>query len=272
MATWTKDPKHGGFSKSAKLTDGEMISLLLGGGGASNAEMMEKCYPSFCEIDEARTRSFGLIFLTFALALLSYFEVVKSFSSSGIEIGGQYLKHISLVLSAFVGVYNSMLETKHTFYKCWFDHIYKKSSPYHRVDLLLSFPKAFDVMKFSHASVGYPVDVWPERFRLFLPFAALVLVGVVLMVAASLTLYIALAMSVWNSNALSPLASKATVLCSAFLMVLSFMMPKYFDFTRRYRHYGITNLLGRMESSNPGRWRHFSNRIAQIRIRMGLIK
>ena len=53
MTRWEKDTKHGGFSKTAKLPDGAIISLLLSGEGRGTDETLEQCYASYCEIDDA---------------------------------------------------------------------------------------------------------------------------------------------------------------------------------------------------------------------------
>lgn len=272
MSEWVKDRENGGFSKTTKLTDGAVISLLLSAEGQTPQMAIEASYSAFCSIDEARNKAFGYTLVASAIAIMSYFNVISSFNSAGFNISSDYLKHLSLLSGAISGLYFSALESKHSFYRAFFDHIYSREPPSQRALLLLKFPKAFDVVKFSHASVGYPKDVFPEKGRQFLPFAAMALIALGVFMIASAALYIALGVDVWKSAALSPVASKATVIGSAFLSIVGLLMPKHWHFKRRYRHYGLSNRLTMLKDKDETRWSYYHRVILQIRVRMNLTK
>ena len=270
MVTWRKDSKFGGFTKTAKLRDGEMIGLLLGRSDLTSSDLLDQTYPAFVDLDQTRDKAIGIIFLASALALLSYFEIVKSFSSSGFEISANYLKHISLWAGAISGMYFAMLDSKHMFYKCLFEHIFRGAAPAKRSLLLLLYPRAFDPVKYAESSIGFPKDVHPKRYRIFMPFAVLALLALAIVIMASLALYVALAFDVWASNSVNPIVSKTTVVGAAFLTLLSMLFPKHYDFPRTYYHYGLSSLLTRLREKNPERASHFHRVLADIRIRLGL--
>jgi hypothetical protein len=270
MADWKRKDQYGGFTKSAKMRDGEIVSLLLGGTKLSDDEILAQCYPSFVDIDEARDKSIGLVLVASALALLSYFEIVQSFSSSGFEIGSNYLKHISLWAGAISGIYFAMLDSKHMYYKCWFEHRFRNAEPTKRSLLLLLYPRAFDPIKYQETSIGFPQHIHPKRQRIFMPFAILALLAVAFVVLASLALYVALAIDVWKSGSANPLVSKVTVIGAAFVSLLSMFFPKHYDFPRLYQHYGLSSAMANLRERNPERASHFSRIIASVRIRMGL--
>jgi hypothetical protein len=270
MDGWSKDKKHGGFTKTKKLTDGEVIGLLLSGTGCSKKDVLEKSYPSFSELAEARDKAMGLVVLALSLALLSYFEILKSFSSSGFEIGSNYLKHISLIFGSFSGVYFAIQDSKFMYFKVWFDHIFWSSSPSERSELLIRYPRAFDVFKYAESSIGFPPNIHPARYRFFMPLAVLTVIGLVFFVLASFALYVALAIDVWNSTTVNSLVSKVTVIGSGFVSILSATFPKHYHFRRWYNHYGLSNTLGKLRERDPERAKVFSRKIAEVRIRMVL--
>lgn len=270
MTDWKKDVEYGGFTKTKKLTDGEVIGLLLSGTDLSKKEVLEQSYPAFSELAEARDKAIGFVVLALCLALLSYFEILKSFSSAGFEIGSNYLKHIALIFGSVSGIYLSLQESKFMYFRAWFDHVYWSSNPSERSLLLMRYPRAFDVVKYAESSVGFPPNIHPARYRFFMPFAVLTIIATVFIVLASCALYIALAVDVWNSTVVSSLVSKTTVVGSVFLSLLSITFPKHFHFRRKYKHYGLSNTLGKLRERDPERARIFSRKIAEIRIRMGL--
>lgn len=272
MAEWIKDQENGGFSKMTKLTDGAIVSLLVSAEGQTPRVAVEASYSGFCSVDEARNKAFGYTLVASAIAIMSYFNVIDSFNGAGFSISSDYLKHLSLLSGAISGLYISALESKHSFYRAFFDHVFWREPPSQRALLLLKFPKAFDVVKFSHASVGYPKDIFPERGRQFLPFAALALIALAVFMFASGALYIALGLDVWRSGALGPIASKATVIGSAFLSIVGLLMPKHWHFKRRYRHYGLSNRLTMLKDRDADKWRHYHQLIFQIRVRMNLVR
>lgn len=270
MATWKRDWKFAGLVKTANLRDGEMISLLLGRSDSTSNELLAQIYPAFVDLDQTRDKAIGIIFLASALALLSYFEIVKSFSTSGFEISANYLKHISLWAGAISGMYFAMLDSKHMFYKCLFEHIFRAAEPAKRSLFLLLYPRAFDPVKYAESSIGFPRDIHPKRYRLFMPFAVLALLALAIVILASLAMYTALALDVWNSKSVSPIVSKVTVIGTAFVTLLSMLFPKHYDFPRTYYHYGLSNLFTRLNERDAERASHFHRLLSEIKIRLGL--
>lgn len=267
MNDWIKEPDFGYFTKLANLSDGAITSLLLSASGKSSSEALEYCYSSFCSICDTRNKMLGLLAVSSALTLLSYFEVLRSFSTSGIEIGGEYLKHISLMFMALVGVSYSSVETKYSYYKSLFDHVFQNLVPAEKVILLIRYPRAFDVIKFTHSSIGYPAEMFPVRQRWYLPFAILALAGIAVFLILSILLSVLVAIDVWRSEAVHPLISKSIVILFAYSSILSLLFPRYNSWRKRqYRHYGLSNLVARFRIERPEREKVFSQIIARIKL------
>ncbi len=238
---WKKE-KFGGFVKVAKLPPGAISSLLL---STSNRELdTDDVYSNVKDLNKFRPGSIKLSLVVSALGLASYFGVITKFSSSGFEVGTEYLQHISLILVSIANLVYASVEPKLSYLKAWFDWKFEKSQPSDRVALLLKFPEAYDTVKFALTTIGFPKDIYPKRMPQFMPFALVALLAILLFVVGSIVLFTVISIEVWNSSS-QPLASKLVVGLAIVCSLIALFSPKHLIFKRKYYHYGLSSLLVR---------------------------
>jgi hypothetical protein len=133
----------------------------------------------------------------------------------------------------------------------------------------MKFPEAYFYFTFLRANIGYPKHIfakgksWPQLISLFL-----ILVALVIFCVASLLLWGALIFDVWYAPDVGRTLTIMTLGFSITLALVGWMAPFYYDFPRRYTHFGLVNLLTKLEGDDL-RLAHL--RLIRVAARMGLI-
>ncbi len=263
MPEWTRKP--GDLVKSATITEGEIVSLLLSSEGIRDSDILDAAYESVTHIGESRGKAFSFLATATVIAILAKFNVISSFSTGGISVAEAAFKPFALTAFSATGLYFSYFQSRYRYFELWFESAFMKSTPGHRAELLLRYPIAFDVFKFEPSFRGYPTFVHPKDSGLWrLPSFVLLFIAIIVYGALSLALWVSLAIDVWAGAFPNWLVAIFVIISSALLVILQFCLPFAVRKTRKYQHFGLVALLTQLQESDPERHRHFLQRVSKI--------
>lgn len=270
MPRWTR--KRGEFlSKTRRITDGELLHLLAQIDESESIEFDERVYKSLQTVKSASAKALVWMGVAAALGILSHLKVLTRAGSSGLEISPAVFAHAALVALSVSTMIFCFSYCKQSFLQTWFAwKLNDGNSPSQKVKYLLRYPDAYRHFAFIPTSIGYPRFMfanrssWPQVVYLLL-----FTIGLVGCVIASTWLWVQLALDVWTAPGVSKTLSTLIIALSGAVTLLGWFSPFYYDFPRRYTHYGLVDLLGRLEGT---RLSEAHLRIARCAERMDLVE
>jgi len=255
--------------KSRRMTDGELIHLVADQRPVPTDDRDERIYESLMSVKSSSAKAIAASIVATALAILSYFGVLQRVSASGLEVSPVVFNHLALVALSLTTAVLSTSLSKQTFLQAWFTWKFKRGDSAERTQCLLLYPEAYGYFAFLRTNIGYPPHVFARATGwMQLVFILLLLTMIVIYLAGFVALWGTLAVQVWNSTEIDKTVSVLTVVSSATALVITALSPFYYDIPRTYTHYGLVNLLGKLEG---GQLELAHRRIVRARIRMGLI-
>lgn len=268
MPIWTRSRSQF-LIKSTKMTDGEVLHLLLGRSLNNDSEFDDKIYASLQGMRTATGRSALWLFGTGAFGILSHFGMLKSASSAGLEVSPAVFSHVALLALSFSTMIFCFYFCKQTFLQTWFSSKLKKATPGAKARLLLLYPDAYWHFMFMPEAIGYPPHIHGRRTG-YGQIASLcfVLVGLCLASLGTFTLWFTVAYDVWASTGTSSAVIWMTLSLSAIAVLLGWTSPFYYDFPRKYTHYGLATGLANMDEVKA---KYTRGKVLRAAARMGLI-
>jgi hypothetical protein len=236
------------LAKTAKITDGEMLHLLLGQSPYGDDQLDERFYQSFQAIRSSTFKSIFWIIGACAFGVLSHFGVLKSASASGLEVSPTIFSHTALLALSFSTASFCFVFCKQTYIQSWFSWKMKSGTPAQKAKSLLMFPEAYWHFNFLPSAIGYPQHIiakraaWGQLLYLFLVLASLAIFSM-----GSIALWIMLVTDVWYSTGINGITSTLTIALSGVVTLLGWTSPFSYDFSRNYTHHGLVNLLHRRQ-------------------------
>ena len=268
LARWRRD-RGNPLVKTRRITDGELLHLLVGGRGGVTDERDERIYEALLSVKSNTAKALTAGIVASALAVLAYFGVLQRVSASGLEVSPIVFDHLALVALSLTSAAFAVSYSKQTLLQAWFAWKFRRGDAGDRARCLLLYPEAYWYFAFQAANVGCPPHILARRTGwMQILFLLLLLVAIGLYVAGFLLLWGALAVEVWHSTAVPRAVSVLTVAASAAAMILSALSPFRLDLPRSYTHYGLVELMGRRSG---GALDEAHRRVARARIRMGLV-
>lgn len=266
MAKRSREP----FYKTRKMNDGELISLLISSSDKRLDSFDSQAYDELKRLSDDLKKAQSILAIAYFAAMLSYFNVVSSVSASGIGISPSGIKHVILIFLSISILNTAQKGTKVTYTQSWFVQKFDDQSPSERARLLILYPEAFGVFKFIPYAIGLPrfvhhnSNIWAIKN---LALIILSLVTITAIVVAALSIWILLANAVWVSEFPIPLASKSLVIACGVFVTLAMLMPGFHSFRKSYQHYGMSDVITRIQDENPDRAKHFHRMINEVRSR-----
>ena len=268
MPRWTR--KKGDYLvKSAKMIDGEILHLIVGITPGSDEKFDSQVYTSFQEIRTATGRSALWMFGTGAFATLSHFGALKGVSASGLEVLPAVFNHVALLSLSLSTMMFCFIYCKQTYFQCWFTFKIKNQPPAAKARAMLSYPDAYWHFLFMPGNIGYPPHIHGRRTGYGqLAYIGLVIIALALFSVGSIALWITVASDVYNSMSVGKAVTWLTLSLSVLSVLLGWTSPFYYDWPRKYVHYGLVNMLmHRDEAENKA----IHKKLIPIAARMGLV-
>jgi hypothetical protein len=243
MARWHRTKKLY-LVKSRRMTDGELLHLMLGKTPRAFSEFDGQVYQSLQGVKAAAGKAALWVLGSAAFAVLSHFRVLRGVRASGLDVAPEIFSHAALVgLSLSTAIF-CFAYSKQTYMQVWFAWKFKSGSPALKAECLLRFPDAYWHFSYLPGAVGYPPFLIGGRnLWLQLAYVVLVLVSLVICAGGSFALWFVVARDVWNAPNLGPTVSLLTIILSAMVTLLGWTAPFYYDLPRRYTHNGLVELL-----------------------------
>lgn len=255
--------------KSKKMTDGEMLHLLVRSSDHDNLnDLDEKIYRSLQDVRGEAHKALFWVLGSSAFGVLSHFQVLRGLSNSGLDLSPTIFNHAALLALSFSTAAYCFLFSKQTFLQTWFSWKFKSGSPRDHALLLVKYPDAFWHFYYLRSAIGYPANIlysrsiWPQVIYLIL-----VIIALVAFAGGSIALWCALVMDVWLAPNVSEAISIATIALAVTVTLLGWMSPFYIDGARHYDHHGLVNLLQKRTGARLSR---AHQRIILVAHRMGL--
>lgn len=256
------------LTKTRRLDDGTLLSLLVQRGDQPSAEFDKQIYEGLVRLQEQLTRAMTVSVIAWGLALFAYLGLLKGVSAGGLEFAERSFSLIAIILVGPATFWASATMSKVSYLRVWFSWRFNDSPPSDRATLLLRFPEAYWFFSFLPSVRGFPADVWPKRNQLseLLPIA-LVTVALLAYTVGGFALFGGLAYQVWMSSYPNSLVARAAVIAATMLLLLSWSCRVFTDFKRTYVHYGLVSLLQKLPEEEQ---RSAHHKILKVRARMGL--
>lgn len=256
--------------KSARLTDGEMLHLLLGKDPERENDYDERIYQSLRAMRAQTLKSAIWLVAAGAFGVLSHFRGLKSASANGLEVSPTIFSHAALLATSMSTAWFCFSYCKQGYIQLWFSTKFRHAEPKLKALYLLKYPEAFFHFSYMRNAVGYPPQIY-SRKSVYTQIASLllVLVALLLFLVGSWILWITLAIDVWNSADVSRGGTGVTLALSVVLVLLAWTCPFYYDMPKTYMHFGLVNLLSKLDRQENVR-AHM--KIYQAALRMGLIE
>lgn len=249
MVNWVRK-KDQYLVKSRKLTDGQILHLLLWE-DSNSSEFDERIYESLQSIRSACGKSILWVVGSAAFAILYHFKVLKGVSNSGIDVSPVIFGHAALVaMSASLTIF-CFSYCKLTYIQSWFSARLKDSTVNKKALYLLKYPDAYWYFTYLPSFIGYPKYIIPKRGSwVQVIYAILVIIVLLIFALGSIGLWLSVAFDVWNSAGISSTLSVCTIILSTAIVILGWLSPFYYDFPRKYDHYGLVDMLGKLTEEN----------------------
>lgn len=268
MPRWKRTAKDR-LIKSRRMTDGEILHLLVGTDSASINSLDVEIYASLQNVRSFTLRTVLWCVAAAVFAVLSHFGVLKTASAAGLELAPQVYAHAALIAVSATGAAFCLSFSKLTFLQSWFARKFTVGSPKERAELLLRFADAYWYFSYLPGVIGYPKHIHAARSA-WAQLASLALVLIVLfgLCIASIWLWIALANAVRISAHFGHTISWLTLGVSGALILMGWLAPFRYDIPQKYAHFGMVHLLSRL-SGEKSRQAHL--RIIRVAEKMGLL-
>lgn len=271
MARWQREA--GGLGKYANLTDGDITRLLVSAEGKGDKDLLDTAYRNMTAIGADRSKAFASVLAATVIAILVKLEVISSFSTSGVGIVQKAFKPIALTGLSMAWAFHTYHHARFRYFETWFEAIYTEARPSRRAELLMLYPIAFDLMKFSPANRGYPFSVWPKRSMLWkLPVVILFTLVVISYVILAMALGIVLAIDVWTEAFPNRLIAYAVVINAGIVSLAAQMFSPGINWKKRYDHYGLVEMLVRLKDRNPDRYDLRQKQIVELQVMASIRK
>ena len=268
LPRWRRDPRNP-LVKKRRITDGELLHLLVGARGVPADAQDERIYEALLSVKSNTAKALTAGIVASALAVLAYFGVLQRVSASGLEVSPVIFDHLALAALSLTSVAFAISYSKQTLLQAWFSWKFRRGDAGDRARFLLLYPEAYWYFAFQSSNIGCPPHVLARRTGwVQILFLLLLLVAIALYVAGFLFLWGALAVEVWHSTAVPKAVSVLTVAASAAAMIISALSPFHLDLPRSYTHYGLVELMGRRSGAALD---EAHRRVAMAQIRMGLV-
>ncbi|MBO9622221.1 MAG: hypothetical protein J7500_05865 [Sphingomonas sp.] len=236
--------------KTAKLTDGELLQLMLKPNPQNREALDERYYQSFREIRESSKKAFLWILGAAAFGILSHFGVVKSARASGLEVLPAVFSHTALLALSFSSTAFCFSYSKQTFIQVWFLAKLRNAGPEQKADSLLRYPEAYWIFHFLPAAIGYPKHIRGPRIGWGqLVYVILLIIAIAIFAVGSLWLWLAVASDVWRSAYQNHTVSVLVITLAGAVTLLGWASPFYYDWPRKYQHIGLVNSLAKLEGA-----------------------
>jgi hypothetical protein len=263
MRRWFR--KFGDLKKTATLSEGEIISLLISSKKLTDKEMLNDAYDSTKILSESRTKAFSLLVTMTIIAIFAKFEVISGLSTIGVSIAEAAFKPIALAGYSAAGLYFAYFHSRYRFFELWFHSIFEKSDAGGRAELLLRYPLAFDLFKHEAVVRGLPKFVFAEKNELWkLPAVILLVLALLVFTLLAFALWVSLSIEVWSEGFPNRIVAGSVIFGSLLTSVLSATLPFTTDKKSKYEHYGLSQMLSNLQQIDPARHQYYLNKVAQI--------
>lgn len=268
MARW-KRTKDKYLTKSRSMPDGEILHLLVADASHRVTDLDERIYASLEAVRSSTNKAAYWVLGASAFGILAHFRVLKGISTSGFDVAPTIFFHAALATLSIAAAAFCFSFCNQTFIQSWFAWKFKQGTSSLRAELLLRFPDAYFYFVFLPANIGLPKHIhanrknWPQLASLILILIALIIFSI-----GSLMLWGVLIADVWYAQGVGRTLTVLTIGFSVTLALIGWMAPFYYEFPRSYTHYGLVNLLTKMEGEDL---RRAHLRLHRVASRMGLV-
>ena len=266
---WRRNPGDY-LVKTARLTDGEVIHILIGRSTTLESAEDGQFYKAFQDVRTQTLKVAVWMVGSCAFGILVHFKGLLSASSNGLVVSSFIFSHAALLSMSASFSWFCFLFSKQSYLQSWFIAKMRNGSPSLKTTLLLKYPDAFYHFQFLPASIGYPENMYARKsgygqlFSIF--FVIVILIGFSI---GSWMLWLTVAMDVWFSNKISELGTIVTLILSVALILMGLTSPFRGSWPKQYKHHGLTNQLTKLQGDSLNR-AHM--RIYAAARRMGLIE
>ncbi|MEP5622348.1 MAG: hypothetical protein ABJP82_07175, partial [Hyphomicrobiales bacterium] len=212
--------------------------------------------------------------LFFGIFLLKL-QVVVSVELPNVNLSPEAVGFILLLLFSIVAVLFSEVQSKVYRYQSLFEAVYNSSSAAKKQDLLLRFPRMFSGLQYENwlsarPRYMHPMKTFPKRLTLLLLLTLPVLLAFAL---GGFALLVSFSVDLWKfeSNIVG-IWGKLIVMSSWVFLVFALLMPTISYSKIKFEHYGMVDLLTRLQKRDPVRHAHFMRKIAKTSHGSFLIK
>lgn len=234
--------------KSAMLTDGELLHLMLGSSPSKSNDFDERFYESFQRVQDASNRALFWTIGAAAFGVLAHFGVLKSASAAGLEISPVIFSHVALLALSFSCTAFCFSYSKQTLIQGWFLAKLRNGTPREKATALMMYPDTYWVFHFLPGAIGYPKHILGPRMGWGqVVYIVLIVAALIMFLIGSFSLWGVMALDVWRSSYESRFVSILVISLSSVVVLLGWAAPYYYDLPRKYRHIGMTNCLSKLE-------------------------
>jgi hypothetical protein len=250
VPTWTR--KRGDvLLKRARMTDGEMLHLSAGIACDTDSVFDDKVYAALQLAKEAVGKALFWAVGATVFGILAHFRVLKSLSSNGLEVSPAVFSHTALIAIGVTTAWFCFSYSKLSFLQSWFIAKHKNAPLADRVRYLLIYPDAYWYFQLYPATIGYPSHIHRQRNGYFqLASIILLLIAILIFTVFATSFWFIIAYDVWIDTQMGKTFSIASIALSGTLVLLGWAAPFYYDFKRPYVHYGLSNLLTKLEGDD----------------------
>lgn len=221
----------------------------------------DEYYSALCEIVEKRDDiSKWMLAALFALFLFKIRALIE-FELPIVTVNPSVLGHIIFLAYAVSGLIFSSLQARIYQYQSVFEAAMDRSTGHDKQHMLLKYPKAYNVLLY-HSWVSarpkymHPKADWPVRMVIALLALLFFLVATLVFCA---WIILSVTIELWQADAPGVGPWGRTLVGSSWaILIFSLLLPTISFRKIEFEHYGLVELLGRLQGRDPDRHRYYS--------------
>ncbi len=273
MSNETKRSRDNSFIKQFTFTPKALSYRLALEHAAYDRNSIPLCeiYDGLLYVKQSRDRIFYLYTLSFIILFLLHLGGLSEAEIFGIKPKQEITMHAALLATSFLAFTYSYHQSKMVRYDSLFNGYFESSNQAEQQHLILRYPAAFNSMQYSIWIVGRPKFMFPKRsfpIRLTL-LLILIIPALIASISFWFWLMVSVSIELWNSNSTILGGWNFIILLISWsALVFSALLPAVSLFKRKYEHFGLTELLGRLQKTNPEKYDKRIKQLVNIQSRM----